>query len=174
MAIHIIIDGYNLIRQSADLNELDAQDIQLGRSALIKMLVAYKRLKRHRITVVFDGINAPSDNYHHDRIGGIDIKFSHTGETADAVIKRMADREREKALIVSSDRGVTHYAESQGATTLESSEFEEKVKMATVLESADFDLKKDMAGWVPTTQKKGPRKRLSRKKRRALTKIKKL
>ena len=44
MSIHIIIDGYNLIRQSNRLSALDNQDIQLGREALLYMLAAYKKV----------------------------------------------------------------------------------------------------------------------------------
>jgi len=40
MSIHIIIDGYNLIRQSTTLSILDQQDIMLGREALVDMLAA--------------------------------------------------------------------------------------------------------------------------------------
>jgi predicted RNA-binding protein with PIN domain len=174
MAIHIIIDGYNLIRQSRQLSEIDVQDLQMGREALIHMLVAYKRLKGHRITVVFDGIDAPCRHNLRDRIEGIEIKFSRSGESADAVIKRMVAGAREKALIVSSDREIISHSESHGATTVGSAEFEEKVKMAMAFESNGFDMKKDLDGWRPTTKKKGPRKRLSRKERRAKTKIDKL
>ena len=55
MSIHIIIDGYNLIRQSTTLSALDQQDIMLGREALVDTLAAYRKIKHHRITVVFDG-----------------------------------------------------------------------------------------------------------------------
>ncbi|MEN8246931.1 MAG: NYN domain-containing protein [Thermodesulfobacteriota bacterium] len=60
MAVHIIIDGYNLIRQSPELSYLDRQDLQQGREALLGMLAAYKKIKHHQITVVFDGIDAYS------------------------------------------------------------------------------------------------------------------
>jgi predicted RNA-binding protein with PIN domain len=59
MSIHIIIDGYNLIRQSTTLSTLDQQDIMLGREALVDMLAAYRKIKPHRITVVFDGRSSP-------------------------------------------------------------------------------------------------------------------
>ncbi|MBU4258375.1 MAG: NYN domain-containing protein, partial [Proteobacteria bacterium] len=49
MSLHIIIDGYNLIRQSNTLSNLDGQDIQLGREALLKMLAEYKKIKHHKI-----------------------------------------------------------------------------------------------------------------------------
>jgi len=47
MAVHIIIDGYNLIRQSAELSRLDRRDLQHGREALLELLAAYKKIKRH-------------------------------------------------------------------------------------------------------------------------------
>ena len=106
MSIHIIIDGYNLIRQSSSLSLLDHQDLQLGREALVVMLAKYKRIKHHKITVVFDGTNALSFSGHRDYIDGIEIKFSRFGESADSVIKKIAAGEKEKALVVSSDRDV--------------------------------------------------------------------
>ena len=106
MSIHIIIDGYNLIRQSTTLSTSDQQDIMLGREALLDMLAAYRKIKPHRITVVFDGHNSPVFSPQRNRQKGISLRFSRSGESADEVIKRMAHREREKALVVSSDRDV--------------------------------------------------------------------
>ncbi|MBW2739271.1 MAG: NYN domain-containing protein, partial [Deltaproteobacteria bacterium] len=74
MSLHIIIDGYNLIRQSNTLSDLDRQDIQLGREALLNMLAAYKKIKRHKITVVFDGTNAPFLSPRSDKIKGVEIR----------------------------------------------------------------------------------------------------
>lgn len=173
MSIHIIIDGYNLIRQSDRLSHLDRQDIQLGREALLDMLAAYKRIKRHMITVVFDGINAPAFAQHKDQVKGIRVKFSRSGESADSVIKRMAATEREKALIVSSDLDIINFAASRGAATISSPAFEEKIAMAVYMEAKGLEDEKE-GGWVPTTKKKGPSRRLSKRKRRNRVKIKKL
>ena len=109
MAVHIIIDGYNLIRQSAELSLLDRRDLQQGREALLELLAAYKKIKRHQITVVFDGTDAYSLYRQRDQTKGIKILFSRRGETADTVIKRMVEREREGALVVSSDRDVAGF-----------------------------------------------------------------
>ena len=173
MSIHIIIDGYNLIRQSKSLCALDRQDLQLGREALLDMLSAYKRIKRHTITVVFDGTNAPPFSQHKDRIKGIEVKFSRNGESADAVIKRMAVKLREKALVVSSDMDVIHFAASKGSATIDSPGFEEKMALAAYMDTKGMDGEESM-GWIPTTKKKGPGRRLSKKQRRSRIKIKKL
>ena len=55
MPLEIIIDGYNLIRQSSSLKRLDAQDLEQGREALLERLIAYRQVRGHPITVVFDG-----------------------------------------------------------------------------------------------------------------------
>jgi len=173
LAVHIIIDGYNLIRQSPELSRLDQRDIQAGREALIDRLVAYKRIKPHQITVVFDGTRAPAFSLTRDRVRGILVVFSRSGETADAVIKRIAAREREKALVVSSDRAVTHAASASGAAVIESPEFEDKITMAAYVD-AKGDSDDSSREWIPTTRKKGPSRRLSKKKRRSQAKIRKL
>lgn len=174
MSLHIIIDGYNFIRNSSALRNLDLQDIQLGRDTLVDMLAAYKRIKSHKITVVFDGTNAPGHSLRRDRIKGIDIKFSRPGELADTVIKKMASREKEKALVVSSDREVVRSAASHEAATISSPEFEEKLALAGHMQAKGIEYETDDSGWTRTTKKKGPRKRLPKKMRRNRLKTGKL
>ncbi|UCD31493.1 MAG: NYN domain-containing protein [Desulfobacterales bacterium] len=173
MSIHIIVDGYNLIRQSDTLSRLDDEDIQLGREALLDRLAAYRRTRHHRITVVFDGANAPLFSQHKKQIKGILVKFSHSGESADAVIERMVHHEREKALVVSSDLAIVNFAAARGAATISSPKFEEKINLATYITPTRSE-DEGQEGWVPTTKKKGPSKRLSKKKRRDRIKIRKL
>ena len=173
MSLHIIIDGYNLIRQSKSLRHLDNQSIELGRDALIDILSAYKRLKPHNITVVFDGIQSPYLAPTRDRIKGIRIQFSRNGESADRVIKQMARTEKEKALIVSSDRDVVQSCEAYGAATISADSFEIKIAMAAQMQGITIE-SDEQTGWKPTTKKKGPSRRLSKKKRRDKMKIKKL
>jgi len=173
MSIHIIIDGYNLIRQSNQLSTLDLQDIQLGREALVDMLAAYKKIKAHRITVVFDGTRSPLLSLQRDRQKGITIVFSHAGESADAVIKRMARREGAKALVVSSDLDIVRSVDAQGAATISAADFENKLTLSYYTGGLESD-RDAYTGWTPTTQKKGPSRRLSKKQRKIRAKIRKL
>ena len=173
VSIHIIIDGYNLIRQSTALSTLDRQDIMLGRDALVDKLAAYRKIKPHRITVVFDGRNSPAFSPQRNRQKGISIRFSRSGESADDVIKRMASKERQKALVVSSDRDVSDFAAARGAATIAAQEFEAKIEMAACGGISGGE-DEDSRGWTPTTRKKGPSRRLSKKQRRNRMKIKKL
>ena len=173
MSIHIIIDGYNLIRQSTDLGMLDRQDIQMGRDALVDMLAAYKKIKAHRITVVFDGARAPSFSQQRDRQKGIAIIFSHQGESADDVIKKMVRGEGQKALVVSSDQDIVRAAEHCGAATISAHDFEYKLAMSINREGMENG-RDDNEGWKPSTKKKGPSRRLSKRQRRHRVKIRKL
>lgn len=174
MAIHIIVDGYNFIRQSEDLAALDRQDLELGRDALVDMLAAYKKLKAHKITVVFDG-TAESVLYpSRDRAKGIAIRYSKGGESADDLIRRMARREKDKALVVSSDREVMTAAEAFGATAVSSTVFAEKVAMAQYLTIKGGPDSVESEGWIPTTRKKGPSRRLPKRKRRTRSRMEKL
>ena len=173
MPIHIVIDGYNLIRQSRLLSEVDQIDIQRGREVLLERLSDYREIRKHRITVVFDGFGAPFFSTPADRFKGIDIRFSRRGESADAVIKRMTSRLKEKALVVSSDRDITDHAVLQGAATISSREFEKKI--ANTSANLDEYTETEMEiSWAPTTKKKGPRRRLSKRARRSRIKIEKL
>lgn len=164
MGMHIIIDGYNLVRQSRELSRLDRADIARGREALIEKLAAYRRFKPHRMTVVFDGAGAPALSPGRDRIKGIGIVFSRGGETADAVIGRMARQEGETALVVSSDLAVARSAQACGAAVIESAEFEARMTMAGALEAGESTDENPQDRRV-STRKKGEGRRLSKRLR---------
>jgi predicted RNA-binding protein with PIN domain len=175
MPLHIIIDGYNLIRQSHSLSDMDARDIQLGREALLDLLSEYKKTKRHKITVVFDGAKAPRFSIKKDFYKGINIRFSNRNEIADTVIKNMVAAANGQVMVVSSDLEIVNFAESKGASTISSHEFEEKMFMASYIsvkgiEETSIPEHKHKT----TTKKKGPGKRLSKKARRNRVHTKKL
>ncbi len=171
--MHIVIDGYNLIRQSSQFSRLDMLDLQAGREALIDALAAYKRVKAHKITVVFDGQNAPPGMPRRDRHKGIVLHYSRAGELADAVIKRMAGRERERLLVVSSDKEVADYSAKKGAAVIGAAEFEERLFMAQMMAMKGGEPDND-GEWQPTTKKRGPSKRLPRRQRKMRKRINKL
>ena len=173
MPVHIIIDGYNLIRQSARFAAIECRDLQQGREALVEALAAYRRLRHHPVTVVFDGTAAPGFSQRRDRWRGVEIRFSAYGESADTLIRRMAATERDRALVVSSDRAVTQTAAGYGAAIIDSADFERRLVMALAMEGADTD--GDASdGWVPTTRKKGPSRRLPKRQRRHSARLGKL
>jgi len=175
--MHIIIDGYNLIRQSDHLRSFDRRSLEEGRNALIRLLIPYRKGRPHAITVVFDAWDAGGPLEERDRQAGIDIVYSRRGKKADDVIKEMMGRGRgEEILVVTSDRDVADYVVRRGATAVSSPEFEE---VLTRFHTGDPPFVSDKAPdpddrtWKGT-KKKGPSRRLSRSAKDFQNRLKKL
>jgi uncharacterized protein len=174
--MYIIIDGYNLIRQSDSLRHHEKQSLEAGRRALILRLSEYKRKKGHQITVVFDGWEKGPAMEERDRAGNIDIIYSRRGEKADDVIKRLADNSSEETIIISSDREIASYVTRHGKTALSSTEFE-MLMCRAITESAGDDFAAGKEADDETdyhSSKKGPARRLPRARRHVQIKIRKL
>ncbi len=169
----ILIDGYNLIRQSDALRRYERKSLEEGRRALIAKLAEYEKKKGHKITVVFDGGKSGWPDEGRDREGKINIIYSRHGERADDVIKQMAAHTMEETIVVSSDREISTYAAKLGKTPLTSPEFE-KIMSNVVSPSFRATSMEDRTSNERQQKKKGPAKRLPRAQRHAQTKIKKL
>lgn len=167
MAVHLVIDGYNVIRRSGTLGAKEAVALELGREALLERLRQYKRIRGHRITVVFDAASKPVAAEERSREKGITVIYSASGETADTAIKRMCRSEGGSLVVVTSDRELGEYAEGCGATVMDSEGFEEKMEMAAYAEVKGAK-EEEGEGWDSRqgTRKKGPARRISKKERR--------
>ena len=85
----------------------------------------------------------------------------------------MADKERQKALVVSSDLDIVRSVEARGSATISAVEFENKLAFSQYADEMDID-RDAYDGWKPTTKKKGPSRRLSKRQRKTKAKIRKL
>lgn len=124
----IIVDGYNVIRQWPELAMLDRADLQAGREALLGELQMYRRAKGHKIMVVFDGREQGGFSEGTESVGGLGVRYSKRGETADSVIARLVAERGEGTVVVSSDREVAEAARRHGAAWLSAAEFLVKVE----------------------------------------------
>jgi uncharacterized protein len=118
--IHLVVDGYNLLGVRGGLRG----DVEARREALIRELAGYRQRKGYPLTVVFDGWRSGQPVEHGEWREGIEVVYSRKGETADAVIKRLAVKFGADAAVVSSDRDVTGFARAQGSSVITSGEFE--------------------------------------------------
>jgi len=169
----MIIDGYNLIRQSDALRRHEHKSLENGRRALLTWLADYEKIKHHKIIVVFDGWKSGSPDEQRDREGNIDVIYSRYGERADDVIKRLTQNAPGDVVVVSSDREISSRATRLGKTALSSPDFEAIVcRTLRSLPSATRTTRNEAATGL--TKKKGPARRLPRAQRRALNKIEKL
>ncbi len=163
MALHLIIDGYNLI----GFRRGGLGDIEEERRNLIEDLMVFKKLKKARLTVVFDG---PAITYPGTHPAGLDVVFS-AGRQADAVIRDIVARKGAGATVITSDREVAGFARARDAVVLGSGEF------SALLDDA---LYQEMKGAVPEEEdapgpvKKGPSRRPAKEARKKQGRIRKL
>ncbi|MDR2861452.1 MAG: NYN domain-containing protein [Syntrophobacterales bacterium] len=179
--MHIVIDGYNFIRQSISLCSFDRRSLEEGRKALLRFLIPYKKSRRHNITVVFDAWDSDNPFEERDLWRGIEIIYSRRGREADDVIKELIDNKTGKEiLVVTSDRDVSHYANRRNAAVMSSQEFEQTIFkiLSTGQEQATSHEKEndeeDEHQSLKGGAKKGPSRKLSRRKRHSHNSIKKL
>ncbi len=171
--MHIIIDGYNLIRQSDVLRLHERQGLEAGRKALVHLLAGYRRTRGHRITVVFDGASQTTHPGNPTTKGGtIRVIFSRSGQKADQVIQWMVRELGEGTIVVTSDRELQAEVERRHGTVLSSEEFELKMELAIYGDQKGID-PKDLID-AKTTRKKGPSKRPPKKVRKMKSRIEKL
>ena len=168
--MHLIVDGYNLIRQWPQLERLDAQELEAGRQALLALLGAYRRRSAHKVTVVFDGWQGGQPQESRDRSQGVMIIYSRLGERADEVIKRLLAREQSRAVVVSSDRELQDAARQAGAAWMDASQF-----AALHLTAMGAEAQEEEAEIRPRgPHKKGPSRRAPKAQRRISQRLKKL
>jgi len=168
--MHLIIDGYNLLHVTRSLTLLNSIELQWERDRLIDQLSAYRQVKPYEVTIVFDGWQGGWKTEKKERRKGIEIIFSKLGEKADEVIKRLVKEKGSGAIVVTSDRGVSRYAERMSAAVIPSDQFREK------MESSALSIQKDLeeAEEERSFKRKGPSRRLSKKERRFRNAIRKL
>lgn len=170
MTMHLIIDGYNLIRQSEEMQRLDARELEAGRAALLARLAVYREHHHHKITVVFDGWLGGDLKETRDRHQGLLIIYSRRGEKADEVIKRLLTLERQRAVLVTSDREIQAWAQTVGAAWITAGQFEMQHLLATGEDGVGEE--PEEAG--NRRSKKGPARRLPKDQRRRQQRLKKL
>ncbi len=137
-----LIDGNNVIGQRVGWH----RDKKGSRRQLIQDLARLARLKKLRLTVVFDG--APDPQFPDgSAYRGVKIFYARAGSDADTRIIEMAEAERNKKnlVVVTSDRELTSRVRICGVRVMRSGEFRR-----TIDEAAD-----EAIGAAPTREGQG-------------------
>ncbi len=115
-----LVDGYNVIRRDADLRAHEAESLEAGRTALLRVVAGAARATGDRFTVVFDGAPASGPA----RAGGqVDVIFSRPPDKADDVLVRLARQLGAGAAVVTSDRAVREAARRARCAVVTAEEF---------------------------------------------------
>lgn len=177
MAVHLVIDGYNVTMRRPPAGAGGVTDIEGDRELLISQLQSYKRVRKVKVTVVFDAAGAPGLARGGENRGGVSVVYSASGQEADAVIRSMAREKREGATIVTSDAALAGYVRNVGAVVLSSTEFEDLLQMALYQEMKGVDPDDeddDGPGRGGGGGKKGPAERAPKEARKKRKRMKKL
>jgi hypothetical protein len=174
--MHIIIDGYNLIRQCDSLRAIERKGgLEQGRNALIRRAALYSQQKGHRITVVFDGWQGGSPAENRERMGGVDVIYSRLGEKADDLIKRLAEKTGVELVVVTSDRSIADFVSRRGVSAVPSHIFSDLLEKTDALCPKNGNEEKDVNdGTSRRGKQKGPSRRPSKKERLSYSRIRKL
>jgi len=169
--MHLIIDGYNLLHVTRSLTHLSSVQLRWERDRLMDQLSAYQKLKPSGMTVVFDGWLGGWATEKREIHKGIEVIYSRLGEKADEVIKRLVREEGSGAIVVTSDREISRFAERIDAAVIPSEQFQEKLEgcYSKVEGSFEEDGEEEKGA-----KKKGLSRRPSKKERRARAALKKL
>ncbi len=169
--MHLIIDGYNLLHVGRSRIQLNAEELQRERDRLIDQLAAFRKARSCQITVVFDGWLGGWSTEKKEMKKGIELIFSRLGEKADEVIKRLVKGRGSGAVVVTSDREISSFAEKISAAVIPSAQFKERMELppAKMEKETEGDEEEERG-----LKKKGPSRRLSKKERRARAALKKL
>jgi len=169
--MHLIIDGYNLLHVHRSLTPLNSVQLQWEREHLIGQLSDYQKLKPFGITVVFDGWQGGWSTETRESKKGIEIIFSKLGEKADEVIKRLVKERGSGAIVITSDRDVSRFAERMDVAVIPSEQFREKLEVSSNRFEESLEEEEEEEKGI---KRKGLSRRLSKKEQRARTALRKL
>lgn len=174
---NILIDGYNVTGTAHD-------NLEKIRNDLIDKLKRYSEIKKHHVTLVFDGWKSGLKDQTEIRTRDLTVIYSRLGEKADLVIKRLVKSSTIPWIVVSSDREISEYAATHDHAAVSSAEFEEKLYLALGNPAdgpligldagvASFNDKDDVIDPVPARSRGNPRQ-LSKRQKNKIQALKKL
>ena len=128
----LIIDGYNVLFNWPELNEIAKIDLGMARGRLIEILGDYAAFKNIRMVLVFDGYRAKGNPGQKSRWEKVEIVYTKEGQTGDAYIESLATRigHNYSTRVVTSDSLVQLSSFRSGLLRMSARELRESVENA--------------------------------------------
>src|SRR6185436_1457344 len=117
--MELVVDGYNVMHALPGDRDWPGREFKDRRRGFLERLSAYAAGRPHRIIVVFDGAKGGEAMGGAETVGGVGVRYSPRGVEADELIRRIVDAAPRPGdlLVVTSDRSVSSYARTRGAST---------------------------------------------------------
>jgi uncharacterized protein len=140
-----IVDGNNVMGQTPGWH----RDKSKARRRLLEQLADFARVKKARVTVVFDGEpdqTAPEGS----AFRGVKVLYADRGSDADTKIERLIESSSNSrgVTVVTSDRRLALAVRSCGSKVIRSGEFRKQVERALALSLQEDDRKQAESGDV--------------------------
>jgi predicted RNA-binding protein with PIN domain len=168
--MHLIVDGYNLLHVNRSLTCLSPTQLRWERDHLIDQLSAYQKLKSYGITIVFDGWRGGWNTEKRENRREVEIIYSKLGVKADEVIKRLVKEKGSEAIVITSDREISRFAERIDVAVIPSEQFIEKLETTFDRFEESLEEEEEERG----INKKGLSRRLSKREKRVRAALRKL
>jgi predicted RNA-binding protein with PIN domain len=123
------------------------------------------------MTVVFDGWQGGWNTEKREHQRELEIIYSKLGEKADEVIKRLVKEKGSGAIVITSDRDISRFAERMDVAVIPSESFREKLEVCPNRFEESLEEEEEEERGV---RKKGLSRRLSKKEKRTRAALKKL
>ena len=136
----LLVDGYNVLRSGSRYRSVlhagpnpdyDNDAFNRAREALINDVVAYSG-RDFDAVIVFDGADNEFSDGNSEKIAGVRIVFSRTGDSADKVIEKMAWDARARGietLVVTSDASIQNTVFGGGVDRMSADGFSRAVNL---------------------------------------------
>lgn len=144
-----IIDGNNVMGQTPGWH----RDRSGARRRLVEELAEFARIRKARVTAVFDG--APDEAMpDSSAYRGVKVLYAERGSDADSRIERLVEssRDRRGITVVTSDRALSARVRGRGAAVVRSGEFRRRMREARetspVIEDGEGPDVRDLDAWL--------------------------
>jgi predicted RNA-binding protein with PIN domain len=120
MSLHFLLDGYNIIKQTPNLNHGTLESQRLGLLSWINRDKPQGSIN-NSVTIIFDG---KEEFFGSHASGAIKVVFSK-GQSADDLIKKIVEQYplKKSLVIISDDKDIKLYVRALGAGILSVKEF---------------------------------------------------
>lgn len=122
----LLVDGYNIIGDWPELQELKKEKLADARDRLIELMAEYQSYKGWRVIIIFDAHLVPgieAKNRRHD----LEVIFTRESETADEQIEKLAtslSNRRDQIYVATSDMTEQRVIFGKGALRISARELE--------------------------------------------------